>query len=112
VVRGAYFLELKEGRSLPGIKPPLDWVDLHLVFDKSPPRKFAYEAMVDELERVAKRGVEAHAYIYVGNKQEKPGWKQARDPQGGYMVAHYSPKEKIIYRIPKLYETDVLKRLQ
>ena len=97
---------------MPGIKPPRDWVDLHLVFDKSPARQFAYNAMVDELERFARRGVEVHAYIYVGDKQEKPGWKQVRDPQGGYMWAYYDAKKKIICRHPKLYETEVLKRLE
>jgi hypothetical protein len=104
---GAYYVETKEDKTFEGIKPERHWLDVTLVFPRAPTIKQAYDAAVEEAEKVSKRGMDAHVYVDTGDKATPTSWKQLRDPDGGFVFVDYQASSKTIKK-----KTKVLKQLQ
>jgi len=93
-----YFVEVREEKTLAGIKPERKWLDVTIVFSKQPTRDVAYEAIVAEIQKLSARGLDVNAYVSVGDRRVKTSWKQMRDKDGAYLFAEYNAAGKKIMR--------------
>jgi len=93
-----YFLEVKEDKTLNGIKPERKWLSVTIVFAKEPSRSAAYDAIFIETQKLATRGLDVNAYVSIGDQKVETSWVQMQDTDGGYIFAEYNAATKKISR--------------
>jgi len=98
----AYFVEVEDGQTLPGITPARKWLSVTIVFPKKPSRAAAYDAILAETQKLAGRGLDVDVYVSTGNQKEKTTWEQMKDTDGGYVFANYKAANRQISRKGKL----------
>jgi len=98
-----YFIDTENGKTLEGIKPEKHWITLTLVYSKAPVIQAAYTAAVKEAESAASKGLDVNVYVSVGDKTDRDGWQQLKDPAGGYVFVNYDAKTKKISRKDKVF---------
>lgn len=96
--RSGYFVEVKEEKTLDGIKPERKWLSVTIVFSKEPSRAAAYDAIFSEIQKLSTRGLDVNAYVSIGDQKVKTLWKQMRDTDGAYVFAEYDAATKKINR--------------
>jgi hypothetical protein len=98
----SYFVEIEEDHTYEGITPPKKWLDLTIVFPKTPSREVAYGAILTEIQKVINRRLDVNAFVSVGDKNVKTSWHQMRDSDGAYVFAEYESATKSVTRKGKL----------
>jgi hypothetical protein len=97
-----YFVQIEEDHTYEGITPARRWLDLTIVFPKTPSQEVAYEAILTEIQKVKNRRLDVNAYVSVGDKNVKTSWHQMRDKDGAYVFAEYESATKSVNRKGKL----------
>jgi hypothetical protein len=111
VDNGTYYVELKEDRTLAGIKPERKWLRLSTVFPHQPSPQQILDAAIAEIQRYAALGVDIDVAPKVGDKNVETSWQQVRDPNGGFYYFRYTASDRTIYNktapVKKLEEPQV-----
>jgi len=96
---GYYYLEIAEEKTMDGITPANKWLVLDLVFAEQPSEKKAYDSTIDEITKIAIRGMDVHAYVMLGDKSDSTTWLQMKEgAEGVYIGLDYDPKSKNIIK--------------
>jgi len=93
-----YFAEVREEKTLAGIRPEKRWLSVTIVFPKQPTRDAAYDAIVTETQKLAARGMDVSVYVSVGDQKIKTSWKQMKDTDGAYVFAEYDVTSRKLMR--------------
>jgi len=96
--REKYFVRVEQDRTAEGITPIHRWLELELVFTQQPTQEAAYEALIEEISKLASRGLDVSGYVSIGDPKVKTSWKQMRDKNGGYIFGDYYATTKAISR--------------
>jgi len=94
---GAYYVAVREDKTLAGIKPERKWLSLSIVFPSTPPVQEATDAAIAEIENRLAQGLDIDAYVKVGDKGVKTSWQQMPDPAGGLLAFRYTVADRTIY---------------
>ncbi len=102
---GKYSVLVKDGHTLPNVKPPRSWLTVQVIFPTQPTVAEAYEAALIEVKKAASQGMDVSAYVYVGDKDKETGREQMKDPAGGYVFMRYeAASRKVFKRVSELVE--------
>ena len=94
---GAYYVAVREDKTLAGIKPERKWLSLSIVFPSTPSVQEATDATIAEIENRLGQGLDIDAYVKVGDKGVKTSWQQMPDPAGGLLAFRYTVVDRTIY---------------
>jgi hypothetical protein len=94
---GAYYVAVREDKTLAGIKPERKWLSLSIVFPSTPSVQEATDAAIAEIENRLAQGLDIDAYVKVGDKGVKTSWQQMPDPAGGLLAFRYTVADRTIY---------------
>jgi DNA-directed RNA polymerase subunit RPC12/RpoP len=94
---GAYYVAVREDKTLAGIKPERKWLSLSIVFPSTPSVQEATDAAIAEIENRLAQGLDIDAFVKVGDKGVKTSWKQMPDPAGGLLFFRYTVANRTIY---------------
>ena len=86
---GKYLLEIRDGKTMEGIKPEKKWLDASFVFPSRPTDAEIYKVVTDELHK--HRGIEVNVTVYTGDKANGMSWQQIDDQDGNKMHVTVSP---------------------
>lgn len=84
-----YLLSATEQRTARGIQPTRRWFSVSLVFPDEPSGVIARQSMEREIERLRSRGLDVDVYVYAGDMSNRATWRQAKAPNGKFMVARF-----------------------
>lgn len=93
-----YFVEVREEKTLTGIKPERKWLSLTIVFPNAPNEEAAYDAIFAEVHKLVGQGIDVNAYVSIGNRAVKTSWQQMRAEDGAYVFADYDATSKTLTR--------------
>jgi hypothetical protein len=94
---GAYYVAVREDKTLAGIKPERKWLSLSIVFPSTPSVQEATDAAIAEIEKRLAQGLDIDANVEVGDKGVKTSWQQMPDPAGGLLAFRYTVADRTIY---------------
>jgi hypothetical protein len=94
---GAYYITVREDKTVAGIKPERKWLSLSLIFPSTPSVQRATEAAIGEIGTRLAQGLDINVSVMVGDKNVKTSWKQMPDPAGGFLDFRYTVANRTIY---------------
>jgi hypothetical protein len=101
-----YSVRIQDGKTLEGVKPQRRWLTLQVIFLSEPTIPEAYKAAIEEIKKVTNQGLDATAYVYVGDKEKETARTQMKDPTGGCVFVRYiSENRKIFKKIDQFVES-------